>query len=705
MRPASEIFVNQFDVTLLWPVLISETARSRGAAANTTDGAAPDLNAWAALLGTAPAGEFGPWVLNDRKYPLPINPALQMVAREAAKAEQLLTDDDLEKLDDPQLKAAIKRNQERGDNLTSNEIVIQQLQQSADEYSEFVYFHPFVRRFLYGDKNSDDHAREMLVLEKPEMIDRVVRWEWPNGSSMQLRIRQVQLNLFRNGVGVLALKLDTSDPKNGVPMKNPELTLDTILKFMDHARRVYMPYLQPPWLPEDTDEQKAVKRQKTAVLDEWSAGKCPLKVSLSSRSHVDEAVDDNNMCCSTSLYADPGTLHYVSAECEPWTIPFWQGLLFPLLPQGIDEFPGNKPTKCGSAHNGCGLHFQQLVDERVPLMAHISVDDPRSISEADWMRLAWLDEPGNSEIMAYAPELSRRQFDAVRYDRFWDATGNIPADANMHTTRWLCSGYGFVGVGGGWFFENILRMHFRHHYFRLFLIAHFQKASLLAFENQLSKSLADLNDPEGEDPVRRKKFEADLNYLQLEMVQFRSRYWFSEVTSQYQGQEMFEMITSHLKTEKLFQEVYGEMQDSNGVVNEWAQQQQTQATIRLTVVAVLFLVVVPLLEAFREHIDQKYRVTVAAAILLFSFLLGILKSDWFDLQLRRFTDRRYSNPFRKWFGVVLIVIFNAGAVWFVDTYVLLSKFAPAEKPAHVIIDTPGEGQESPDVKVQDRLLK
>ena len=691
MRPASEIFVNQFDVTLLWPVLITEPTRTQGAASADADGAAPDLNAWAKLLGHAPAGEFGPWIVNKRTYPLPIDPQLQDIARQAAKEERPLTDDELEPLKNASLTAAIKRHKDRGDNLSLNEIVIEQLQQSSDEYSEFVYFHPFVRRFLYGDKNSSDHPREMLVLEKPNMVDRVVRWEWPNGSFMQLRIRQVQLNLFRNGVGVLALKLDTSETANGVPLKNPELKLDTILKFMDHARRVYTPFFQPPWLPDATEKEKAAKLQKTASFDEWSAGKCPVKVSLSSRSHVHEAVHDNNMCCSTSAYSDPATLTYVADECQPWAIPFWQGLLFPLLPQGINEFACNKPTKCGS-HKGCGLHFQQLVDERLPLMAHISVDDPRSISEADWMRLAWLDEPGNSEIMAYAPELSRRQFDAVRYDRFWDATGNIPADANMHTTRWLCSGYGFVGVGGGWFFENILRMHFRHHYFRLFLIAHFQKASLLAFENQLSKSLADLNDPEGGDPVRRKKFEADLNYLQLEMVQFRSRYWFSEVTSQYQGQEMFEMITSHLKTEKLFQEVYGEMQDSNGVVNEWAQQQQTQATIRLTVVAVLFLVVVPLLEAFREHIDQKYRVTVAAAILLFSFLLGILKSDSFDLQLRRITDRQYSNPFRKWFGVVLIVIFGAAAVWFVDTYVLSSKLAPAEKSTHVIIDTPGEGQ-------------
>ncbi|MFN5287669.1 MAG: hypothetical protein ACK5KS_22820, partial [Planctomyces sp.] len=124
----------------------------------------------------------------------------------------------------------------------------------------------------------------------------------------------------------------------------------------------------------------------------------------------------DNMAGSTSSYSDPRTIEAAATFYEPWSLPFWQGLLHPLQPQGVSAFNTARTP-------ACGLKFRQLVDERLPLMAHISVDDPRQISEADWMRLAWLDEPGDSERMEYAPQLSREQFQRVCYDLFWDPTG------------------------------------------------------------------------------------------------------------------------------------------------------------------------------------------------------------------------------------------------------------------------------------------
>ncbi|MFN9221476.1 MAG: hypothetical protein ACK6D6_05145 [Planctomyces sp.] len=620
MTPSTQIRVNHFNVTLLWPVLIEDSEPSAA-----TNGR---LQRWAQRLGQGADGEFGAWTECRRPYPLPLDPALQKIAQQALCEGRQLQDADLQVAATNQhFQQFVQQARRRDPRLTASELLADYIQQTADEYSEFVYFHPFVRRFLYGDgpqhgkRKQEQEPAEMLVLEKPELADRVIRWEWSSGFAMHMRIRQLQLNLFQHDVGVLALKLDLESPHPDRPLGNPDLYLNDILRFMDHARRAYSPFFY------HADGSPPEKNCGKTDFGKWTAGKCPVKVSLSSRANVDAAIADDNMAGSTSSYSDPRTIEAAATFYEPWSLPFWQGLLHPLQPQGVSAFNTARTP-------ACGLKFRQLVDERLPLMAHISVDDPRQISEADWMRLAWLDEPGDSERMEYAPQLSREQFQRVCYDRFWDPTGQSPAQEHIHTTRWLCTGYGFVGVGSGGFFDTVIRSHFRHHYFRLFLIAHFQKASLLAFADKLAMALGKLDEGEYEDPVERAVFEQELRRLEMSMVLFRSRYWFSEVTSQFQGQEMFDMVVRQLGSGELFTSVYEEMHASNGLVSQWGQQEQTHATTRLTVVATVFLVMVPILETLREHIPEGLRAGIIAGSLGLVLIFGVFLADPLNLSAR-----------------------------------------------------------------------
>ncbi|MFM7168836.1 MAG: hypothetical protein ACKO3T_26660, partial [Planctomycetaceae bacterium] len=620
MTPSTQIRVNHFNVTLLWPVLIEDTEPSAA-----TDGR---LRRWAKRLGQGADGEFGAWTESTRQYPLPLDPKLQKIAQQALREGRQLQDKELlDAATNQHFRQFMQQARRRAPNQSTGELLGEYLQQTADEYSEFVYFHPFVRRFLYGDvpqsgkQMQEQKPAEMLVLEKPELADRVIRWEWSNGFCMHMRIRQLQLNLFQHEVGVLALKLDLESPQPDRPLCNPDLYLNDILRFMDHARRAYSPF----FFHADASSPEAMGRRTD--FGNWTAGKCPVKVSLSSRAHVAAAISDDNMSGSTSSYSDPRTIDGPTTTYEPWSLPFWQGLLHPLQPQGLSAFTTSRTP-------GCGLKFRQLVDERLPLMAHISVDDPRQISEADWMRLGWLDEPGDSNLMEYAPRLSREQFQHVCYDRFWDPTGQSPGQSETHTTRWLCTGYAFVGVGSGGFFDSVIRSHFRHHYFRLFLIAHFQKASLLAFADKLAMALGKLDEGEYEDPVERAIFEQELRRLEMSMVLFRSRYWFSEVTSQFQGQEMFDMVVRQLGSGELFNSVYEEMHSSNSLVSQWGQQEQTQATTRLTVVATVFLVLVPIVETLRDHMPKGWRAVIVAGVMLLVMILGLSLADPLNLSAR-----------------------------------------------------------------------
>ena len=74
------------------------------------------------------------------------------------------------------------------------------------------------------------------------------------------------------------------------------------------------------------------------------------------------------------------------------------------------------------------------------------------------------------------------------YDRFWADTGAAP------NTRYLCSGLSLVVVGDARnaFYrcrDRGVLAQFRHQHFLLFLIAHFQKATLLMVSDQLAEAL------------------------------------------------------------------------------------------------------------------------------------------------------------------------------------------------------------------------
>ncbi len=115
-------------------------------------------------------------------------------------------------------------------------------------------------------------------------------------------------------------------------------------------------------------------------------------------------------------------------------------------------------------------------------------------------------------------------------------------------TRWLCSGYGFVAVGadGDSFYTGQIQENFHHHYFRMGLIAHFHRASLLI----LRDALADATKLAAGGPRR-----AAITAVQERMVEFRSRYWFREVSTQLQGQEIFRWWSDRLGNQELFEQV------------------------------------------------------------------------------------------------------------------------------------------------------
>ena len=140
------------------------------------------------------------------------------------------------------------------------------------------------------------------------------------------------------------------------------------------------------------------------------------------------------------------------------------------------------------------LRYRQIEYYRMPVMAYLSsLSDPTLLTRSDYVRLGLVTGVGESDATLPYAEQHLEDFEKKYcYDRFWVNGGSAP------NTRYMCSGYSLVVVGDARsrFFccrDRGVLAQFRHQHFLLFLISHFQKASLLLFSDQLVEALSKLD--------------------------------------------------------------------------------------------------------------------------------------------------------------------------------------------------------------------
>ncbi|MCA9203863.1 MAG: hypothetical protein KDA59_12485, partial [Planctomycetales bacterium] len=366
-----------------------------------------------------------------------------------------------------------------------------------------------------------------------------------------------------------------------------------VLRLQDIVRRAYAPY----W---DSDQ---------------IAGHCPrrLELIIPGRETIFSEFDNGR-----ASGARTSTRH-VFDHREPYTEKVFQALLEPIRPV----------RTCGTDRDGL-LQFEHIGDERIPTLSYVAVDDPRKISTGDWIRLAALDDEGDSWTYPYSPEfVGANPLSGFAYDRFWHPTGAPPGQDWFHRTRWLCAGYGLVGVGphdpqGRDFFSNAhdgALAHFRHHYFALAMIAHFQRASLLRFKQALAEAAGNLHENASQVRDNRRDFREATDRLIEEFLRFRTQYWFSEVSNQIQGRELFDLFSRHLRLQPLFEEVSADLEQAETLLRGWDEEEQTQAAQQLSIVAALFLAIAPALDWLGTAMAKKLT-WWGPSLSLFLLLLG-----------------------------------------------------------------------------------
>ena len=402
-------------------------------------------------------------------------------------------------------------------------------------YSEFVTFLPYVRSFLYGEGKAASAATESPIRVFRRTDVSRVRMTFPGADAepVTFNVAHVDLCLFYDiDVAILIVEIFARD-----------LTLARVQETMYRFGRAY-----PTYWREDNFGGHCLARA------EWLA-------------------KDGSVLAVSDYEQRERFLSFVGQYRAPYFASHWQFLLKPLVPDyGVEK----------------GLiRYRQVEYSRMPLLAYVAMDDVRTVSRADFVRLGLVTAPGASDALPYSAHYVRDFETRYCYDQFWNEERS-----GRPGTRFMSCGHAFVMVGDAkdpFFVDSDAGLlgQFRHQYFLLFLIPHFHKAALLMLSDRMVHALNRLDIQDAESV---KRFKRIIRQLLEIFLRFTHRYWFHEVSDQPQAKELYRMTASYLGADRLYDEIRNEIEDMSSYLESDTLRRQANTVVRLTVVTAFGLI-------------------------------------------------------------------------------------------------------------------
>ncbi|MEF8720606.1 MAG: hypothetical protein V5B35_10875 [Candidatus Accumulibacter necessarius] len=465
-------------------------------------------------------------------------------------------------------------------------------------YSEFVTFLPYVQRFLYGEKGGEEtdprYGESPIRIFRRQDVAKVRMTFKESETPLSFDIVHLDLYFFYD-IDVVILVVEIAADNLGLRQVQ-----DTLYRF----GRAY-----PPYWDEDGSGGHCLR------CAEWMA--------------ADGAVLAVSDYEKRSKY-----LSFVSRFRAPCISSHWEFLLRPLVLHHSDE---DGPVR-----------YRQIEYHRMPLLAYLAMDDPRSLSRGDFARLVLVSGPGKSGSLPYSDQHLEGFETRFCYDRYWHPQADQPG------TRLLSCGHAFVMVGSAhdaYFtgLENGLLGQFRHQFFLLALIPHFHKAALLMLSDRLVTALNRLEIGNAEAV---KQFKRAIREILEVFLRFTHRYWFYEISDQAQARALFSMTREHLGTERVYTELREEIQDMSQYLDSDSLRRQANTVVRLTVVTTAGLIAtistgflgMNLIDAAQDPLPD--RLLFFALVFLPSALLtgfAIVKSKRLSDFLEALSDERLSQ--------------------------------------------------------------
>lgn len=403
-------------------------------------------------------------------------------------------------------------------------------------YSEFVTFLPYVQRFLYGEgkgSDADVHQESCIrVFRRGDVAKMRVTFPGPRAVPVTFTVAHVDLYFFYDiDVAILVVEVYAD-----------ELPLVQAQNALFRLGRCYPTYWEP----------------------DGHGGHCPKYVEWLSSEDKVLAVSDYE---KRDKY-----LSFVCQYRSSGLASHWEFLLEPLVLHH-------------SGKQGM-IRYRQIEYHLMPVMAYLVMDDPGALTRAEFVRVGLATAPGAPDALPYSERHLRDFEERYCYDRYWNGSGR-----SAPGTRFMCTGRVFTMVGDRGervFVDRKTDLEqFRHEYFLLFLIPHFHKASLLMLANRLVEATNQL-DVTQRDSVR--QFRRVIRHILGVFLRFSHRYYSHQLSDHGQVRDLYRMISDHLGTDRLYQELRGEIEDMSQYLDSDALRRQGDTMVRLTVVATIGLV-------------------------------------------------------------------------------------------------------------------
>ncbi len=389
-------------------------------------------------------------------------------------------------------------------------------------YEEFVYFLPYVQRFLYGVGDEGRGAQSSLHTFTRDDIAKVEIELTKGAAVIAMEVLRARIYFFYDiDVAVAVMEVAGKD-----------IALADAVEIMDRFGRPYA----PAW---EGDNQ---------------GSHCPHRVAFFGR---------DGALLTQSDYGDRDKfIDLVRSERQTPLSMHWEYFLSPLVPSYL---PGGN------------IKYQQIENKRIPIMSFLSFDDPAVLTRGDMVRIGTASKWGDSDTLPYAVGFLENFESEYCYDRYWCPGQNH----GQMLTRYFFCGVSFAAITKA-NVDNTLLRQFRHQFFQIGLIANFNKAALLTLSNRFSRAVERLNVRDFESV---KQFKKNVRETLEVFLRFNHRYWFHEISNQMQASDFFKRWSYQLGSAALYNEVREEARDINEYLDTERARKQTDNAMRLTVVS------------------------------------------------------------------------------------------------------------------------
>ena len=490
-------------------------------------------------------------------------------------------------------------------------------------YAEGVYFHPFVREFLFSNPKTSGAGAPPVVLFRRNDIA-AAHVEWAQGKKTReatLIVDRVLLYLFRTGVALLVTDL-RADAAAG-------LTLADVEDLHDYLRRAYHPFVTH----KEIKSEEPVRQASPLVVKRlaWS-----------------RTTDDGLGPYDLDAETGPVVAYVEGATRDarhPPVFAHWKDLLGGALPLAGAAARQDEPV------------WRHVVDERMPTLLTVSLSDKDggsrpggwlgAVRRGDLARLCFADNCNSSGRTTRAeadfpcdPAFLGDFESRHAYDRFahWG-------------TRYFVSGYSFVAIGAGDDFDRHVAMHMRRHYYQMALLAHMEMATLLLLSREISEA-AECYEGAAGDAGAGDKFAAHMRAINEQFLQFVHRFRFTGVSNQLQAGELYDLLRRQMNLQRLFDDVGKEIESANQFLFNRAQAESAQAATNLSRVAAVGVVA-----------------ALTVGFLGMNFLAQPELYDWLPAPLVKQAEAGGSSAKLTWWGHLAMSLLGGGGVtlggWFV----------------------------------------